>query len=147
MGEASLGLHRADAGSIGYVERLLEAADLPTADVREKPDRFYIAERGGERIGAGGVEVVGDVGLLRSVVIEPAERGLSLGTALCDALEAEATDAGVDELYLLTETAAGFFADRGYREIDRADAPVEIQRTTKFAELCPDSAVCMRKPL
>lgn len=147
MAGARLTLRRADGETIDYVERLLATADLPTDDVRAKPECFYVAERGDDRVGAGGLEVVGDAGLLRSVVIEPDERGLGLGTALCAALEAEAAEAGVDELYLLTETAPGFFADRGYDEVDRSSAPAGIQRTTEFAELCSESAVCMQKRL
>lgn len=147
MAETSLVLRRAEATAIEYVEELLARADLPTADVRENPECFYVAERRDERVGVGGLEIHGDAGLLRSVAVEPAERGFGLGTAIVDALEAEAADAGVDELYLLTETAVEFFDRLGYVEIERADAPEPMQQTTEFAELCSDSAVCMQRVL
>jgi amino-acid N-acetyltransferase len=147
MSNASLTLEPADDDSLAYVEALLSESGLPSRDVRSTPDAFYIGYDGDERIGVGGVERRGAHGLLRSVVVEPAERGTGYGTALCDALEAEAAAAGIEALYLLTTTASGFFADRGYAEIPRSEAPAGIRRTTEFDELCPSTATCMRKEL
>lgn len=130
-----------------YVETLLDRNDLPTADVRSKFDCFYVAYDGDERVGIGGIEPYGEMGLLRSVVVEHSNRGLGYGTALCTALEREAAAAGIDELYLLTTTASGFFAERGYVEIDRSCVPDAIRRTAEFDELCPSTAVCMRNSL
>ncbi|MFC6823854.1 arsenic resistance N-acetyltransferase ArsN2 [Halopelagius fulvigenes] len=138
---------RGAADSLSYVETLLEANGLPSRDVRSKPDCFYVGYADGDALGVGGVETYENSGLLRSVAVEESARGEGYGTALCDALEAEARDAGVGTLYLLTTTAAVFFAGRGYEELERADAPAEIRRTTEFEELCPASAVCMRKSL
>lgn len=135
------------AGALAYVEGLLERNDLPSADVRAKPDSFWVAYDGDDRVGVGGLEVHGSEGLLRSVAVVRAVRGRGYGTALCDALEARAVERGVDALYLLTTTASGFFGDRGFDEIERADAPASIRETTEFADLCPDSATCMRKSL
>lgn len=138
---------RPAAGSMGYLERLLEGEGLPTADLREDSNRFYLAEREGEHVGGGGLELYGDVGLLRSVAVEPEHRDRGLGGALVAALEAEARDAGVESLFLLTDTAAGFFEHHGYVRVDRDEAPAAIQDTREFAELCGGSAVCMRKSI
>lgn len=138
-------LRPADESDIAYVESLLEANDLPTADVRSKPECFYVAYDGETAVGIGGIESVDAVGLLRSVVVVPSVRGDGVGTAVCDALEEEARAEGVETLYLLTTTAAEFFADRGYEETDRTDAPEAIRRTAEFNDLCPASAVCMKK--
>lgn len=142
----SLRLNRADDEALGYVERLLEHNDLPS-DVRTAPARFYVARDGDRRVGAGGIERHGDAALLRSVVVERSARGEGVGTALCDALEARAAGAGVERLYLLTTTAAGFFADRGYERVERAAVPDSIRGTAEFAALCPDTATVMTKPL
>lgn len=69
------------------------------------------------------------------------------GTALCDRLEDRASADGVETLYLLTTTAAEFFADRGYVAVERSGAPDAIRGTTEFADLCPSSATCMAKSL
>jgi len=144
--ETTVTLRRAD-DALEYVETLLAGANLPTGDLRSTPGRFYVALEDGNRVGVGGLELYGSDGLLRSVVVEPSTRGNGLGTAICGALEDRARDEGVETLYLLTTTAAEFFADRGYREIDRDDPPAAIRETTEFAELCPSTATCMRTSL
>jgi amino-acid N-acetyltransferase len=118
---------------------------LPSRDIRSKRECFYIAHDGTDPVGIGGIETHGADGLLRSVVIEQSAWGRGFGTALCDSLEATASADGIEKLYLLTTTAADFFAARGYREIERADAPDSIQQTTEFDELCPTTATCMKK--
>ncbi|WP_255195287.1 arsenic resistance N-acetyltransferase ArsN2 [Halorarius litoreus] len=146
MDDGPVTLQPAD-DSLPYVEALLDGAGLPSRDVRESSGWFYVGYVDGERVGVGGIEPYGTDGLLRSVVVEPAARGRGLGTALCAALEAEARAVGVDTLYLLTTTAAPFFAARGYDAIDRTEPPAAIQRTTEFDDLCPTTATCMRKRL
>ncbi len=84
---------------------------------------------------------------MRSVVVDRPYRGEGYGAALCDALESTATDRGIETLFLLTTTAAGFFANREYLEVDRDDVPDAIRRTREFEELCPSSATCMTKSL
>lgn len=134
-------------GRLGLVERLLGAADLPSADVRSAPAEFYLAFVDGEVVGVGGLEGAGSAGLLRSVAVREPARGNGVGTAICDGLEATAREDGTETLYLLTTTAADFFAARGYTAVDRSAAPAPVRETTQFAELCPASATCMRKPL
>ncbi|WP_436346518.1 arsenic resistance N-acetyltransferase ArsN2 [Natronorubrum sp. FCH18a] len=147
MSGATLTLRRADERERSYVETLLEANGLPSADVRTGPAQFYIGYDGDERVSVGGLERYGTDGLLRSVVVEQSARGNGFGTALCDALERRTRADGVETLYLLTTTAADFFADRGYAELERTDAPAAIRETAEFDALCPASATCMRKHL
>jgi len=147
MSGASISLRPADGDALSYVESVLERNDLPAGDVRSTPGQFYVAFDGDSRVGVGGIEQCGADGLLRSVAVEKSVRGTGVGTELCEALEREARDAGVERLYLLTTTAAGFFADRGYEGIDREDAPEAIQGTTEFDDLCPTTATCMKKSL
>jgi amino-acid N-acetyltransferase len=170
MSDPTLRLRRATAvDALSYVETLLAENDLPSADVRSTPEAFYVADVAtaadvidvagvtdvahvddsecGGHVGVGGVEVHGTDGLLRSVVVERSLRGHGFGRALCEALEREARAAGVDTLYLLTTTAREFFADRGFVEVDRTDAPAAIQATSQFTDRCPTTAACLRKSL
>lgn len=147
MADSSLTLHPADEDSLDYVTELLSANDLPTADVEATDATFYLASVDGERVGIGGIERDGEVGLLRSVVVETAARGRGLGTTLTEALEARAAADGIETLYLLTTTAADFFAGRGYERVAREAVPEPINETTEFSELCPSSATCLRKSL
>lgn len=147
MDETTLDLRRADGEDLSYVERLLERNGLPTEDVRSKPECFYVAYDGENRVGIGGLETDGSVGLLRSVVVDRSVRGRGYGTRLCERLETKARSAGVETLYLLTTTASEFFSDLGYVEIDRADAPDPVRWTTQFTDLCSTTAACMGKAL
>lgn len=135
------------AGNLDYVERCLRQTDLLTQDLQTTPAEFYYATADGERVGVGGIEEYGRVGLLRSVVVEPSKQGRGYGSALCAALETTAQTNGLETLYLLTTTAAEFFAAQGYDAIDRTTAPDAIQGTTQFRGLCPSTATCMRKSL
>lgn len=147
MSDATVRIERADAETLAYVETLLEENDLPAADVRSKPDRFFVGYDGDDTVGIGGLEVYGSDGLLRSLVVERAVRGEGYGAAICEAIESTARAEGVETLVLLTTTASEFFAARGYVEIDRSDAPAAIRRTTEFDDLCPATATCMTKSL
>lgn len=129
------------------VERLLDGAGLPTSDVRAGNARFFLAVDDGSVVGVGGFEAVGSAGLLRSVAVDFGRRDEGVGTAICREVESRAAEAGVERLFLLTETAAGFFADLGYARRDRSMVPPAVRETPEFAELCPDTAVCMAKRL
>lgn len=147
MTDQPLRIEPATDADLVDAERLLSRVGLPTSDVPAAFDRAVVAFRGAERVGVGALEVHGRGGLLRSVAVEPAARGTGVGTALCDALEAAAREAGVERLYLLTTTASDFFRARGYVPCDRASVPAAVRATTQFADLCPDSAACLTRSL
>jgi amino-acid N-acetyltransferase len=147
MSDPTITLQETSTDTLDYVESLLDANDLPTDDLRRKPESFVIAVDGSERVGVGGVEIHGEDGLLRSVVVAEAHRGRGYGTVLCEKLERRARASGVKRLYLLTTTAAAFFRQRGYEEIEREAAPARIQETTEFSKLCPETATCLQKRL
>lgn len=130
------------------IRALLTSSGLPTADVQaDSHPEFLITRHNGHVIGVVGLERFGDVGLLRSLAVQPEHRGTGLGIALTQALERHAGRSGLASLVLLTETAEAFFRARGYRVIKRAEAPPGVQASQEFRSLCPDSAVCMQKEL
>ena len=141
----TLTLRAADETTIAYVESLLEANGLPAADVREKPTWFYSGYNDGDRVGMCGLERYGSDDLLRSLVVEESARENGVGTALCAELEEIVRTNGIETVYLLTTTAAEFFDARGYTAVDRSEPPALTQQTSEFADLCPETAVCMRK--
>ena len=94
-----------------------------------------------------GLECYGADGLLRSLAVDPAYRGRGLGHLLVRRAETEAARQGATALFLLTTTAADFFARLGYESIPRAQAPAAIAQTTQFSSLCPASSAFMRKRL
>jgi len=127
---------------------LLQTSDLSTEDITpEMLEHFLVAHAGKMLVGAAGVDVLGEAGLLRSVAVDEAHRGTGLGKQLVEAAEAHAREAGVRELYLLTVTAEGFFTGLGYRTITREQAPAGVAATEQFSVLCPSSSRFMVKAL
>lgn len=138
----------ATAADFEAVVALLGACRLPHQDlVPGSMQAFVVAGDSDLPMGVIGLERCGDVGLLRSLAVTPHRRGSGLGGELVDALERRARESGVRELYLLTTSAADFFARRGYAVVPRAQAPASIQATQEFSTLCPSQAVCLRKTL
>jgi amino-acid N-acetyltransferase len=131
------------------IRELLEAAELPTGDLSsELLERFCVARApDGTVVGAIGLESFGHVGLLRSLVVHPSQRGYGVGSALVEQLERVARTAGLTDLFLLTTTAADFFAALGYRKVDRGTVPAQVAASEEFRALCPASAVCQAKRL
>lgn len=144
---SDLSLRLAADGDRETVVALLAANDLPYRDVRDGEAEFYIAFDDGEVVGVAGLERSDEVALLRSVVVRERLRGRGYGSAIVAAAVDRARERGTERLYLLTTTAAGFFADEGFRRIQRADVPEAVRSTTEFAELCPDSATVMVRAL
>lgn len=147
MSTSDLDVRRANADSIDRVVAVLSDANLPHADVRTDPSRFFLAYADATLVGVGGLERHDRHGLIRSIAVLPDHRGRGHGTAICAHLEASARDAGVETLSLLTTTAGEFFRARGYGEVDRQTVPASIRATREFSDLCPDSATCLRKSL
>ena len=129
------------------VRSLLTDAALPIDDLDGSQVQFFVATDHSGPVAAVGLEVLGEVGLLRSLVVRADLRRSGIGGQLVDALEAHARLTGIGRMVLLTQTAESFFAARGYRAIDRAQAPEQTQGTAQFRSLCPASATCMIKSL
>ncbi|MDX9857345.1 MAG: arsenic resistance N-acetyltransferase ArsN2 [candidate division Zixibacteria bacterium] len=139
-----LRFRKALASDLPVITALIADHDLPTRDLSEKLDSLWIATQVDLLVGVGGLEVHGDHGLLRSMVTTERFRGKGFGRVLTDFLLAHAREQKLVDVYLLTLTAAGFFRKLGFERVARADVPNDIQRTSEFAELCPQSAVCMK---
>jgi amino-acid N-acetyltransferase len=138
----------ATASDLPAIRALLAACALPHADLDGPALALFSVAPGAAGLdGVVGLEPYGDAALLRSLAVAPAVRGRGLGQALVDAAEAAAGAHGHRALYLLTTTAAEFFAARGYQRIARDQAPAALHASTEFATLCPASAVCMTKAL
>jgi amino-acid N-acetyltransferase len=141
-------LREAAPGDRAPILELLAAGSLPTADLADADWRdFIVAIDGGRLVGVVGCERHGDVGLLRSLAVAPGRRDQGLGGTLVDAVEARAADERLRSLWLLTTSAARFFAARGYQHVDRRAAPTPLARSSQFTDACPATAACMFKPM
>jgi amino-acid N-acetyltransferase len=130
------------------VAALLEAEGLPASDLTEAHlQHFFYAGTDGAPSALVGLEIYGQDALLRSLVVSAVARTQGLGSALVLYAEQYAAARQVRALYLLTTTAESYFEHRGYRRIDRAEAPSAIQSTREFAGLCPANSAFMVKRL
>ena len=134
---------RLQASHLGQLEELLDANALPTEDCAEQDGNFYGIFDLDQLVAAGGLEPADGYFLLRSVVVAPAYRGRGLARDITEFLLERARSAGCPRVYLLTETAADYFAGLGFEPVARDSVPAAIARTRQFASLCPDGAHCM----
>jgi amino-acid N-acetyltransferase len=128
------------------VKRLLVESGLPAEDITvQHLQHFFACGPGRDLEGLVGLELYGEVALLRSLTVASGRRGSGLGSRLVEHAERYARDRGVKSLYLLTMTAEAFFLRRGYARIARKEAPEPIKNTKEFSGICPASSAFMVK--
>ena len=134
--------------SLGAAKALLAACNLPVGDLTDSHcEHFFYWGPANAPTGLVGLELFGDVALLRSLAVSADVRSSGMGTALVRHAESYALSQGVRTLYLLTTTAEGFFVRLGYAGVARNVAPPAIRSTREFAGLCPSSSAFMSKQL
>ncbi len=136
-------LRSAQPEDLDTVTTLLTEAGLPTAGVSDHLGGFLLAEREKESVGVGGLEIYGDVALLRSLAVRQQERNSGIGATLLEQLMTNAHSRGAMRLILLTTTAEHYFARKGFIRIDRSSLSGPIAGSKEFTGACPSSAVCM----
>ena len=137
-------VRRPVASDFERVRRMLDDANLPVDDFVTEHLAF-VARDNDQPVAAIGCEKLGEVWLLRSLVVAEGQRSRGLGAKLVAALETDAREQGVGEIWLLTIDADGFFESQGYRRRERDEAPEVIRGTAEFSDLCPASAVLMSR--
>ncbi|QMU26517.1 arsenic resistance N-acetyltransferase ArsN2 [Adhaeribacter radiodurans] len=126
---------------------LLESLHLPTVDLPVTLDNFVIAKDKETVVGCGGLELYGSIALLRSLAVATHLQGQGLGNLLYRAALDLALEKGIQEVYLITTTAADFFLKQDFRKVERAQVPTVIQQTAQFTSVCPTSATIMQKTI
>lgn len=132
---------------LGPLRDALTLAGLPVEDLTYPGRQFFSFSLQCVDVAFGGIEGEGADRLLRSLVVLEGERGKGTGAAVLAAIEAFAKRAGVEQLHLLTDSAATFFTAQGYQARDRSLAPASIGATSQFKTLCPASATYLSKRL
>jgi protein-tyrosine-phosphatase/N-acetylglutamate synthase-like GNAT family acetyltransferase len=130
------------------VRELAARCELPVEGLTDQfPRGHVVARRGMEVVGAAGLELHDAAAVLRTVVVAQGERGTGLGVALTANRIVAARERKLDAIYLLTTTAADFYARFGFASFPRAEVPEAVARCPEFASICPSSAVCLRLAL
>ena len=139
--------NRATPGDVPAVEALLADAGLPLDGAAAAFDLGIVGRHSpdGPVVAAAAIERFGEDGLLRSVVVAPDDRGTGIGRELVTAAEALAVDAGIRDVWLLTETAIDWFPRLGYQVVDRAAAAAAVGESVEFTTVCRDTGVPMHR--
>jgi len=145
LAAAPIVTRRARASDLGAVLRLAAHGELLETGIAASFAGFFVAESEAVIVGSCGLETYSDDGLLRTVVVAPELRGRGVGSRLVDVAIAGAREQGLRAVYLLTTTARGFFAARGFEVVLRDAAPPGIRDSWEFAAGCPGTAVLMRR--
>ena len=127
---------------------LLTQANLLTDDLPDELPTFLLALDDNEQVvGAAGLDLVDEFGLLRSVAVAPDFRGQYLGHTLVEGVQEAALAHDFSDIYLFTTSAEAFFEQLGYETINREAVPEAIAQTRQYRALCPDSAIVMYQKL
>lgn len=124
----------------GPILELLANNKLPTDDIGLALEHFWVASENEQVVGAIGLEMYEQYGLLRSMVVSAAFRGKGIAAMLVGNLEDQAAKMGIETIYLLTETAPEYFLRNGYIETRREEVPAPLHRSAEFSHVCPVSA-------
>ncbi|MCC7206627.1 MAG: GNAT family N-acetyltransferase [Anaerolineae bacterium] len=136
----------AQPGDLDAIRELLALHHLPEAGIGAHLASTLVARSADGLSGLAGcsaLEVYGQSALLRSVAVAPAWQGCGLGRALTVAALDLARQQGVRTVYLLTNTAARFYLQFGFRAISRGEIDSALRQSEEFRGACPDSAQAM----
>jgi len=137
-------LRTATENDLTTVADMLREAELPSEGLADfSANSYVVAEQDGVIVGAGGLEVYGKYGLLRSVVVRPGLQGKGLGGNIVGERLRWSAVLGLRAVYLLTTTAPDFFEGAGFNVMSRDELPIEVQGSKEFSEVCPVTATAM----
>ncbi len=139
-------VERADPIDFTATKRLLVESGLPTQGLKET-EIWRVRDETQEIVGISGLEIWGRQGLLRSVAVRTKSQRVGVGRALVEHTIAEARKKGIQELFLITETAPAFFERFGFKHLKRVNVKGEVLNSIEFKEACAESAPVMMLPL
>jgi amino-acid N-acetyltransferase len=141
--QESAQLQFASSKNLLELQELLKSADLPYKDIEEHIHNFVLIKEGQDLIGCIGLEIHGEIALLRSLAVAENHRKKGWGHILTKEILKHSRQKQIQKVFLLTTTAERFFARLGFSQIKRDDAPEAIRLTSQFSSLCPASAILM----
>ena len=122
---------------------LLKTSGLPYQDLNFKDHILVGYYDNDELVGTGGLEVYDGYALLRSLAVKLGARGMSLGSAITKDLIEQAKKNKLNGIYLLTETARGFFLLKGFKDVMRDQVPEGVRASSEFSHVCSTTAACL----
>ena len=136
-------IQKAGTHDFAAICELLASEKLPTSDLNPVLDNFFIAINGETITGVTGMDKYGADGLLRSAVVHKDYRNRGIAGSLVNQLFDHAKEQGITSLYLITNTAEGYFRRKGFVITDKENVPAAVLQSKEFNGLCPASSVIM----
>jgi N-acetylglutamate synthase-like GNAT family acetyltransferase len=135
-------------GNIRDISGLLQVCLLPVSDLKINENCVFFGGYEGTRLDSCvGLEMFGNVTLLRSLAVSPSSQRKGKGGVLIAYAEDFCKSKGIQFAYLLTSTAISYFSSFGYIIISRDVVPDVIKSCTQYSSVCPGSATIMLKDL
>lgn len=131
---------------LSAIDKLLSENGLTTSGVRENLSNFLVAECE-DIVGVIGIEFAGHGVMLRSMAISQELRKRGIGAALFNRCLEVSRAAGIEDAYLLTNTAEKFVAHWGFQKIQRTEIPADLMQSSTLNNFCPASSICMKLKL
>lgn len=138
-------IRKAEKKDLNPIRELLLSLKLPADGIEDHFDHFFVLIVDESITGTVGLEIYGTKALLRSLGVHENYQSLGYGRMLYETAINEVYSKKIDEVFLLTETAEGFFSNAGFERIAREEIDERLKASAEFQYCCPTSAVCMRK--
>jgi amino-acid N-acetyltransferase len=138
---------RVQPADLPAVAALLERVGLDPAGLGGPNVRAFAVGDASAPAASVAVELEGEAALVRSLAVRPDLRGQGLGGELLEHALEQARQEGAAEAFLLTETAAPFFAGRGWTPVSRDVVDARFPESEQVRRVCPASATAMKRGL
>ena len=137
-----------EPNDLAATKALLDRVGLPHPQIERRFDDYQLLRDDGKVVGCVALELYDESAVLRSLAVSPDRRGQGLGWLLADAAIARARQRGVRRVYLLTESASDFFAEKlGFKQVERSQVDDLALTSPEFQFARKRDAVCMRLDL
>ena len=123
------------------VRSLLDRSGLPYPDLEARvADLLVVRDETRQVVACVSMELYDDAGLLRGLATSPDRRGEGLGWMLADAALGRARSRGCRRVYLITESASDFFAEKfGFRTVQPSMIDAAVAESPQFRAATPNS--------
>jgi N-acetylglutamate synthase-like GNAT family acetyltransferase len=111
---------------------LIVSGELPPFFLEPFIDGFLVIEHDGRMVATGGLEFYGEDAVIRSVVVDPAARGIGLGVDVGRLLEEDALKSGARDVYLFTMHAHEFWKRLGYIDLPLDKWPENVRENWQY---------------
>jgi UDP-N-acetylmuramate: L-alanyl-gamma-D-glutamyl-meso-diaminopimelate ligase len=116
------------------VHALLDRTQLKYPDVDDHVSELLVLrDPSGAIIGNVAMELYDEGGLLRALAVAPERRGIGFGWMLADSALNRARTRGCRRVFLVTENASDFFAEKlGFKKVERAMVDASVLESSQF---------------